>query len=93
MSCHTLDGKKKIGPSFADLWTQTRTVNRDQRTELITADERYIRESILQPQAAIVQGYEKANKMVDIGETSNEKQIDALVRFLLDLKPTGDNEQ
>lgn len=87
MSCHTLDGKKKIGPSFADLWTKKRSVNRDQRTETITANESYIRESILQPQAAIVQGYEKANKMVDIRKTLNEKQIDALVKFLIDLKP------
>jgi mono/diheme cytochrome c family protein len=87
MSCHTLDGKKKIGPSFADLWTRKRTVTRDHRSEEVTADEQYIRESILQPQAAIVQGYEKANKMVDIRKTLNEKQIEALVKFLMDQKP------
>lgn len=88
MSCHTLDGKKKIGPSFADLWIKKRTVTRDLRSETITADEPYIRESILEPQAAIVQGYEKANKMIDIRKTLNEKQIDALVKFLMDIKPT-----
>ena len=87
MSCHTLDGKKRIGPSFADLWTGKRTVTRGQQTKEIAADEQYIRESILQPQAAIVQGYEKANRMVDIRKTLNEKQIDALVRFLMDMKP------
>lgn len=87
MSCHTLDGKKKIGPSFADLWTKNRTVTRGQRTETITADEPYVRESILDPQAAIVQGYEKANKMIDIRQTLDEKQIDALIKFLMDMKP------
>ena len=86
MSCHTLDGRKRIGPSFADLWTGTRTVTRGQQTREIAADEQYIRESILQPQAAIVQGYEKANRMVDIRKTLNEKQIDALVQFLMDMK-------
>ena len=45
-------------------------------------------ESILQPQAAIVQGYETANRMVDIRRTLNEKQIDAIVRFLMEMKPT-----
>jgi cytochrome c oxidase subunit 2 len=86
-SCHTLDGKKKIGPSFADLWTSKRNVTRDGVSSEIQVDEAYIRESILEPQAAVVQGYEQANKMVDIRKTLNEKQIDALVQFLLDLKP------
>ena len=44
---------------------------RGQQTREIAADEQYIRESILQPQAAIVQGYEKANRMVDIRKTLN----------------------
>lgn len=88
MSCHTLDGKKRIGPSFADLWTDKRTVKRgQQQAEEVIASEQYIRESILQPQAAIVQGYENANRMVDIRKTLNEKQIDALVRFLMEMKP------
>jgi mono/diheme cytochrome c family protein len=87
MSCHTLDGKKRIGPSFAELWTSKRKVTRNGRATEIAADEKYIRESILEPQAAIVQGYEKANKMVDIRKTLNEKQIDALVQLLMDMKP------
>ena len=49
--------------------------------------EKYIRESILQSQAAIVQGYKKANRMVDIRKTLNENQIEALVSFLTDTKP------
>lgn len=87
MSCHTLDGKQKIGPSFADLWTRKRTVTRNGRSEEVSTDEQYIRESILQPQAAIVQGYENANRMVDIRNTLNKKQTEALVQFLMDLKP------
>jgi mono/diheme cytochrome c family protein len=87
MSCHTLDGKKRIGPSFAELWTSKRKVTRNGGATEIAADEKYIRESILEPQAAIVQGYEKANKMVDIRKTLNEKQVEALVQFLMDMKP------
>ncbi len=86
MSCHTLDGTKKIGPSFSELWTANRNITRGEKSESIKADEAYIRESILDPQAAVVQGYENANKMVDIRDTLNEKQIDALVEFLMDLK-------
>lgn len=86
MSCHTLDGKKRIGPSFAELWTSKRKVTRNEGAAEIAADEKYIRESIMDPQAAIVQGYEKANQMVDIRKTLNEKQVDALVQFLMDMK-------
>ena len=87
MSCHTLDGTKRIGPSFANLWAEKRTITRDGRFEEIAASEQYIRESIQQPQAAIVRGYENANRMIDIRQTLNEKQIDVLVEFFLDMKP------
>ena len=89
MSCHTLDGGKRIGPSFADLWTASRTVRRNGQLETVVADEAYVRESILKPQAAIVKGYENANRMVDITQTLNEQQIEALVAFLKGLKPSG----
>ena len=89
MSCHTLDGGKRIGPSFADLWTAPRIVRRNGQLESVVADEAYVRESILQPQAAIVKGYENANRMVDITQTLNEQQIEAVVGFLKTLKPTG----
>jgi len=87
MSCHTLDGKKRIGPSFAELWTSKRKVTRKGIAAEVEADEKYIRESILEPQASIVQGYERANRMVDIRKTLNQKQIDALVKFLMDMQP------
>lgn len=91
MSCHTLDGGKRIGPSFADLWTAPRIVRRNGHLESVVADEAYVRESILQPQAAIVKGYENANRMVDITQTLNEQQIEALVGFLEGLKPRSGN--
>lgn len=59
----------------------------DQGETRISTDEEYIRESILQPQAAIVQGYENANRMIDICATLNEEQIETLVKFLLDMRP------
>jgi len=68
------------------VWTRKRTVTRNGRSDIVTTDEQYVRESILQPQAAIVQGYEKANRMVDIRKTLNKK-IDALMKFLMNLKP------
>ncbi len=89
MSCHTLDGGKRIGPSFASLWTAPRVVSRNGQREEVMADDAYVRESILRPQAAIVQGYEKANQMVDITQTLDDNQIEALVQFLQGLKPSA----
>lgn len=86
MACHTLDGSKRIGPSFADLWTGKRSVIREGRTVELDANEAYVRESILQPQAAIVVGYEKAGQMVDLRGTLNEEQLEALLQFLTELK-------
>jgi mono/diheme cytochrome c family protein len=89
MACHTLDGGKRIGPSFNELWSGPRVVTRNGRSEEVVADEAYIRESILKPQAAIVQGYEKANQMINITQTLDVEQIDALVKFLVSLRLEG----
>ncbi|MDA7886718.1 hypothetical protein N9B10_07520 [Pirellulales bacterium] len=42
--------------------------------------------SILEMQAAVVQGYGKANHMVDITQTLDRQQINALVEFLMQSK-------
>ena len=87
MSCHTLDGSKRIGPSFVELWAQERKVIRDGVSQTVQTDEHYIRESILQPQAAIVQGYENASPMVEYREILSSEQIDSIVNFLMEQKP------
>lgn len=87
MACHSLDDSKRIGPGFAELWGGKRLVIRNGQHIEIEVDEAYIRESIIQPQAAIVQGYEQANQMIEFQHLLTEKQIDTLVQFLMDLKP------
>jgi cytochrome c oxidase subunit 2 len=54
-SCHTVDGAKGEGPSFKGLFGRT---ERFTDGSSITVDENYIRESILNPQAKVVAGYE-----------------------------------
>ena len=48
------------------------------------ADDAYIRESILEPNALVVEGYAE-NLMPPIGATLTEAQIDAVVDFITNL--------
>jgi cytochrome c oxidase subunit II len=52
-TCHSLDGTRKVGPSFKGLF------GRNERLVggSIVVDENYIRESILEPQTRIVDGF------------------------------------
>jgi cytochrome c oxidase subunit 2 len=51
-----------------------------QNGETITVDENYIRESILEPQAKIVEGYQPV--MPPYAGTLDDRQIDAIIEYL-----------
>jgi len=54
VSCHTTDGTKSVGPSFAGLYG--RKVEFEDGSS-VTADEDYILESMVEPKAKVVKGY------------------------------------
>jgi cytochrome c oxidase subunit 2 len=54
LGCHALEGKEKIGPNFGKVFG--RKVLLADGTS-VTADEEYLRESILDPKAKVVKGY------------------------------------
>jgi cytochrome c oxidase subunit 2 len=55
LACHTLDGQRHIGPSFAGLYRSTVRL-RDGRATL--ADESYLTRSMMDPSADVVEGYQ-----------------------------------
>ena len=57
--CHSVNGSSGTGPTWQGLWGAERKFYNGQ--DPVTADENYIRESILQPLAKLVAGYEGAN--------------------------------
>ena len=86
--CHVIHLMDQRGLARALwLWAQERKVIRDGVSQTVQTDEHYIRESILQPQAAIVQGYENASPMVEYREILSSEQIDSIVNFLMEQKP------
>jgi mono/diheme cytochrome c family protein len=82
LSCHSVDGTNLVGPTFQALFGSETTFE-DGTTA--TADESYIRASILKPGDQIVQGY--ANVMPSTYEQQlSDDQIDAIVAFIESLK-------
>ncbi|MGB1925638.1 MAG: c-type cytochrome [Rubripirellula sp.] len=76
-SCHSLDGKRIIGPSFKESYGNQRSLSTG---EAVIADENYIRESILYPKAKIVAGYPPV--MPSYKGQLLDDDIDSLVEYL-----------
>ena len=80
-TCHNVDGFTKLpAPNFKGLW------NRQERFtdgSAVTVDENYIRESILQPQAKIVAGYQN---ILMPPYRLPEKQLDAIIAYIKSLE-------
>jgi len=83
-ACHSLDSTKLVGPTFLGLAGAKRKVRDTASGELreVRAAPAYLRESILEPNALLVDGYAE-NLMPPVGATLTEAQIDALVDFIV----------
>jgi mono/diheme cytochrome c family protein len=55
-ACHTLDGNKLVGPSFKGIWGRKEKTSAGE----VEVDAAYVKESILQPMAKVVEGYPPA---------------------------------
>ncbi|MEW6051536.1 MAG: cytochrome c oxidase subunit II [Candidatus Zixiibacteriota bacterium] len=80
-TCHSVDGTRLVGPSFKGRFGQ-----REQMTDgaQLLVDENYIRESILQPKAKVVTGYDPV--MPTYQGVLKDQQIDALIAYIKSLK-------
>jgi mono/diheme cytochrome c family protein len=87
--CHsTKPGDDGVGPSLAGVGTRAA-----ERVPGMTA-EQYLRESILDPAAYVVEGYRGDQMLPIYDERLSTDQLDALVEYLLSLTadPTADEE-
>jgi cytochrome c oxidase subunit II len=79
--CHSTDGSAGTGPSFKGVFGHQVTLSDGTSVE---ADENYVRESILEPQAKIVQGYQPV--MNTYKGMLSDDEIAALIEFIKSLK-------
>jgi cytochrome c oxidase subunit 2 len=88
LACHSTDGSVKIGPTWKDLYGSKVTLS-DGTT--VTADDNYIRESILVPGAKIVKGF--PNVMPTFKGIIKDDEITAVIAYLKTLSTTGRAEE
>ena len=79
LTCHTLDGTTLVGPSFQDLPERAGS-----RISGMSAEE-YLRQSILNPGAYIVEGFQNSMN-ANYGEFLSEEDIDNVTAFLMSLE-------
>jgi cytochrome c oxidase subunit 2 len=83
IGCHSLDGSKGVGPSWKGLYNAGNHAMAD--GSAVTADEAYIKESILNPNAKIVSGYTAGVMPSYQGQLSDE-EISDIIEFMKTLK-------
>ena len=81
MICHTTSEKKLIGPGLKGLY-KSRRFFQDGSAQI--ADENYIRESILNPGAKIVSGFQ--NQMTPFAGLLSEEELTGLIEYIKLLK-------
>jgi cytochrome c oxidase subunit 2 len=77
-SCHSLDGSRKIGPSWFKLFGREAKFADGTAYK---ADENYIKESILQPQKHVVEGYPAGGMQSYQGQLS-DVEIHGIIEFI-----------
>lgn len=83
-SCHSVeDSKKIVGPSFANSYGVD---FKNTKGETLAFDENYVRESVLNPQAQMREGYQSASQMPSFQGKLKEDEITALIAFMQALK-------
>ena len=81
--CHTVDGVGAAGPTWLGLFGSEETL--DDGT-VVTVDEAYLRESILDPNAKIVEGFSPNIMPDDFAERLSDSQLDLLIAYIKILK-------
>lgn len=76
-ACHSIDGSVVLGPSFKGLYGREVELVDGQT---VTADENYIQESILEPQARMVKGFQPV--MPSFKGILSEDDIAALIAYM-----------
>ena len=85
MACHSIDGSVvgKVGPSWKGLYNSKRTLKDNKK---VKADEEYLHESIVNPSAKVVKGFEKFDAGMPIyAGILNEAQIQSLILYIKSL--------
>ena len=79
--CHSMDGSKLVGPSYLGGWGNTRTVVTGREEREVTFDEEYVKRSIFDPNADVVEGFNQGLMLSYEGMVS-EDEVNLIVEYL-----------
>lgn len=80
-ACHSIDGTRIVGPTWKGLWEKEEVMQDGQK---VAVDENYVRESILEPNAKIVNGYPPV--MPSFKGVVSDEEISAIIAYMKTLK-------
>jgi cytochrome c oxidase subunit II len=80
-TCHNVDGTRSKGPSWKGIWGKMEKLKGG---GTVLVDEAYVRESMLQPQAKIVEGFDPI--MPTFQGLLRENEIRGLVAYIKSLQ-------
>jgi cytochrome c oxidase subunit II len=83
-ACHSSDGSKLVGPSYKGLWGHTQIVLTNGQKREITVDAEYIKRSIYDPNADIVEGFNKG-LMLSYEGMVTEQEVELIIEYLKSL--------
>lgn len=83
LACHSVDGSKLVGPTWLGVYGSQETMTDG---SVVTVDEAYIRESILDPNKLVVQSYAPGLMPANFGELLTDEIIADIIAFIKSLK-------
>jgi cytochrome c oxidase subunit II len=81
--CHSVDGSKKVGPTWQHLYESSVSLTDGTK---VTAEEKYLANSIVNPNLQIVAGYQPNVMPGTFGQTLDQSQIQAIIDYIESLK-------
>lgn len=83
-SCHSTDGSKLVGPTWQNLYGSEKTFDDG---SVATADEEYLRESIVEPSAKVVEGFPPSMVPYDY---LSDSEINSLIEYIKSLSENAE---
>jgi cytochrome c2 len=82
-ACHSIDGSTLVGPTWEGLAGRTVTLTNG---STVTADDAYLQESIVSPNAKVAQGFQPGIMPQDFGTRLTPEEIQSVIAYIKTLQ-------
>jgi len=85
LSCHTQDGTRLVGPSFKGIYGKTEKVVTNGQVREVVIDDAYIKNSIYQPNADVVETYTQG-LMISYEKLITPEEVNEIIDYMKSIK-------